>query len=112
MLERPPPFSLRSDASYVIVGGLGGIGRVLCEWMMARGARHLIIISRNARPGPFVTELEQQGCEVRTLACDIAAEDQLGAALAQCTDMPPIKGVIQGAMVLKVCCLPSFHIGL
>ncbi|KAI2885910.1 hypothetical protein CBS11852_8117 [Aspergillus niger] len=111
VVERPPPFSLRSDASYVIVGGLGGIGRVLCEWMMARGARHLIIISRNARPGPFVTELEQQGCEVRTLACDIAAEDQLAAALAQCADMPPIKGVIQGAMVLKDTVLEQMTVG-
>ncbi|PYH88738.1 polyketide synthase [Aspergillus ellipticus CBS 707.79] len=101
VVERPPPFALRPDASYLIVGGLGGIGRALCEWMVAHGARHLVVMSRHARPGSFVAELETLGCQVRTLACDIAAEEDLAEALKQCSDMPPLRGVIQAAMVLK-----------
>ncbi|KAK2005280.1 KR-domain-containing protein [Colletotrichum eremochloae] len=38
----------RNDASYLIVGGLGGLGRSLCLWMAARGARHLVLFSRSA----------------------------------------------------------------
>jgi NAD(P)-dependent dehydrogenase (short-subunit alcohol dehydrogenase family) len=98
---------LRSDGSYLIVGGLGGIGRSLCEWLTKRGAEHLILLSRSGKSasgsGPFMAELEAAGCEVRAVACDVASEQQLTKALESCSDMPPVRGVIQAAMLLRVC---------
>jgi NAD(P)-dependent dehydrogenase (short-subunit alcohol dehydrogenase family) len=99
---------LRGDVSYLIVGGLGGLGRSICEWMVEHGARNLLVMSRNAKRGPFLDELEEQGCIVRAIACDVADSRQLAIALQTCTDMPPIRGVIQGAMVLQVHCFKSF----
>ncbi|OJK00237.1 hypothetical protein ASPACDRAFT_28570 [Aspergillus aculeatus ATCC 16872] len=97
------PIVLKPDASYLVAGGMGGIGSRICEWMVKRGARHLLILSRNTRRRPFVTGLQQRGCTIRLHACDIADEGRLQAVLGQCQEdgMPPIRGVIQAAMVLK-----------
>ncbi|RYC64341.1 hypothetical protein CHU98_g1857 [Xylaria longipes] len=46
LIERPQ-WMLDPDASYVIVGGLGGIGRATAKWMAGKGARHLILPSRS-----------------------------------------------------------------
>ncbi|KAB8070012.1 KR domain-containing protein [Aspergillus leporis] len=97
------PVALKPDASYLIVGGLGGIGRRICEWMVDHGARHLLILSRSGRTDPFVTGLQERACVVRIYSCDVADESQLHAVLQQCHEdnMPPIRGIIQAAMVLK-----------
>lgn len=35
------------DKSYVLVGGLGGFGLELANWMVTRGARKLVLTSRS-----------------------------------------------------------------
>lgn len=40
------------DASYIVVGGLGGIGRFITQMLVERGAKHLILISRSAASRP------------------------------------------------------------
>ncbi|KAL2813950.1 hypothetical protein BDW59DRAFT_24526 [Aspergillus cavernicola] len=100
VVQSTPSWSLRPDVSYLIVGGFGGIGRSLCEWMVDHGAKHVVIMSRSATSGPFLTEL-QAACNVRAVACDVSDAGQLAVALESFSDMPPIKGVIQAAMVLK-----------
>jgi len=37
----------RNDASYLMVGGLGGLGQSLIKWMLAHGARHFVFLSRS-----------------------------------------------------------------
>ncbi|KAH6635388.1 polyketide synthase [Chaetomium sp. MPI-SDFR-AT-0129] len=108
VLPHAAPLRLRPDASYLIAGGLGGIGRSLCEWMAEHGARQLIVLSRSARQEQVAAVFDdnelfgEQGCQVRAVACDIADEAQLCEALQQrCADLPPIRGVIHAGMVLK-----------
>ena len=48
----PRTYPLRSDASYLITGGLGGLGLVVAEWMASRGARHLVLVGRTPVPPP------------------------------------------------------------
>lgn len=99
--------SVQPDATYVIVGGLGGLGREMARWLANRGAKHLILLSRS---GPcttaaqeLITELNGEGVNVEAPVCDIADEVALGSVLDECTRrMPPIRGCIQGAMVMKV----------
>ncbi|KAL4915232.1 KR-domain-containing protein [Aspergillus aurantiobrunneus] len=43
-----PLYSFLTDASYVIAGGLGGLGRCIAQWKVDRGARHLVLLSRTA----------------------------------------------------------------
>jgi NADPH:quinone reductase-like Zn-dependent oxidoreductase/NAD(P)-dependent dehydrogenase (short-subunit alcohol dehydrogenase family) len=98
---------LNPDATYLIAGGFGGIGRSAARWMVSKGARNLILLSRS---GPvsesarlLVGELENAGVRVAARACDIADEGALAAVLADCASyMPPVRGCLQGTMVLRV----------
>ncbi|EAQ86385.1 hypothetical protein CHGG_07638 [Chaetomium globosum CBS 148.51] len=107
VLPRAPAPKLRPDASYLLVGGVGGLGRSIAHWMMDHGARNLILLSRNAskqNAGTFITQLREAGCRVVAISCDVASEQSLTRALDRCKNeegLPPIRGVIQGAMVLK-----------
>ncbi|KAL4994903.1 hypothetical protein BDV10DRAFT_143330 [Aspergillus recurvatus] len=97
---------LRADASYLLVGGAGGIGRSIAHWLVAHGARNLIILSRSAGSSPaassLVTELHPLGCRIKLVSCDASVEEELAKALNTCSvDLPPIRGVIQAAMVLQ-----------
>lgn len=97
---------LRPDASYMVCGGLGGIGRVVARHLIACQAQNLILTSRSASSpaaAAFVKELEALGCKVIAKACDISDATDLSRVVDECAkEMPPIRGVIQGAMVLKV----------
>jgi hypothetical protein len=76
--------------------------------MVTRGARNLLIISRF---GPttkdshdFLAELKALGCRIEAPACDVTDESLLRSALDRVRDtMPPIKGCIQTAVILRVC---------
>lgn len=89
-----------------MVGGLGGIGRSVCQLLTERGARNLIVLSRSASADKirsFSLEMEPIGCKVYPVACDISDSSSMARALEDCrNNMPPIRGVIQGAMVLQV----------
>jgi len=92
----------------MIVGGLGGIGRSVSRWMVNRGAKNLVLVSRSAETQPNVqqltSELKEAGCRVAVHSCDVADTAQFVQMLQKVGQaMPPIRGVIQGAMVLKVC---------
>ncbi|KAK7937173.1 uncharacterized protein PG986_014041 [Apiospora aurea] len=104
-----PTWKLHAGASYVISGGLGGVGKAIAEWMVSRGARYLILLSRSgaeAHPESqsFVQSLEAQGMTVAAPPCDVACNETLKSVIRECLEvrgMPPIKGCVQGSMVLK-----------
>lgn len=98
-----PEPSFKSDASYLLVGGTGGLGKSVASWMVSHGARYLIFLSRSAGHGHehqrFFNELQQGGCRVQCFAGDVADEKLVRAAVMGATQ--PIAGVIQMAMVLN-----------
>lgn len=96
----------RDDSSYIIVGGLGGLGQSLARWMVKHGAKNLIILSRSGKRHALAemlsADLEQAGCNLIMPECDIkdgALVEQILNDAAK--SMPPIRGAIQGAMVLN-----------
>ncbi|RYP90975.1 hypothetical protein DL770_002891 [Monosporascus sp. CRB-9-2] len=96
----------REDASYLLAGGLGGIGRSISKWMVKDGARNLFYVSRRGLSSPkaakFISELESAGARTKVLQCDVADEEKLKECLSEAlTKMPPVRGVINGAMDLK-----------
>ncbi|RYP52695.1 hypothetical protein DL768_002202 [Monosporascus sp. mg162] len=102
-----PPVKFSANATYVIVGGGGGLGRSLAEWMVKSDARHILLLSRSGASRPSTKELirrlTKQGAHVAAWECDVGSESSLVEALDRCRveQWPPIKGVIQGAMVLN-----------
>jgi hypothetical protein len=99
-----PTMSFRPDATYLLVGGLGGIGRAVSNWLVENGARHLVFLSRSGAhmhsDPAFLEELRSQGCQPVTITGSVANMDDVDRAV---TASPiPIAGVIHLGMVLKV----------
>ncbi|KAJ5629452.1 hypothetical protein N7528_003109 [Penicillium herquei] len=96
------PLLLNSDATYLLVGGLGNIGKLLSIWMAERGARELIFLSRSSQRSqdhlPFLCELEAMGCHAILVKGDVSSRDDVKRAV-KCTTRP-IEGVMNLSMVL------------
>lgn len=106
-LATRPSFMLDPSATYVIAGGLGGAGRDVARWMVGRKARNLVLLSRS---GPrtdeareLLSELRGQGIRVEAPSCNIADQEAVRAVFDSLSDMPAIRGCIQGTMVREVC---------
>ncbi|KAF2463868.1 ketoacyl-synt-domain-containing protein [Lindgomyces ingoldianus] len=94
------------DATYIISGGLGGIGRSIARWMAERGAKNLILLSRTgagtSKACALLNELKERGVRVEAPPCDISDQSALSTVLAHCERiMPHIKGCIQASMVIN-----------
>lgn len=105
--DTPSPYKFEAEASYVLAGGLGGLGRSLARWMAARGAKSLVFLSRSGRVTPPVAEMledvKSAGCNGHILICDVANADHVKSAIENCAaTLPPIKGCIQCSMTLHV----------
>jgi NADPH:quinone reductase-like Zn-dependent oxidoreductase len=108
VVTRSDSLSLNEPGStYMIAGGLGGIGHAIALLMIERGAKNILITSRNAVSHPnaakLVQEAKLEGCNVYVRNCDISSEKSLVNLLGECAKiMPPVRGVIQAAMHLNV----------
>ncbi|WYZ43342.1 hypothetical protein EsH8_VI_001041 [Colletotrichum jinshuiense] len=93
---------LRPYKTYVLVGLTRDMGQSLCNLFFEHGARHLVLASRNPNMEPqWIDDLAAKGCEVRMERLDVTSIESVRAfkvRLAQ--EMPPVAGVINGAMVL------------
>ncbi|VUC32029.1 unnamed protein product [Clonostachys rosea] len=104
---RRPNTVLDPDASYLISGGLGGIGRSVLKWLAGKGAKTLIVPSRSAGAGnkaatAVLAELKASGVNVVTPLCDVSSLESVSAMLDECTaTLPPIRGCINASMVLQ-----------
>ncbi len=107
ILKTKPSFCFEADKTYVIGGGLGGLGRSIATWMVGRGARNLILLSRSGardqRTIAFLRTLAVEGARVETPACDMTDASALKLVLDHFAKiMPPVMGCIQASMVLRV----------
>ncbi|MFG2475074.1 SDR family NAD(P)-dependent oxidoreductase [Streptomyces fagopyri] len=95
---------ITADGVYLITGGLGGLGRVVAERLVRRGARRLTLMSRgapDADTAAWITGLEARGVTVCLARADVADRDGLTAALdAVRRAAGPIAGVVHAAGVL------------
>lgn len=112
--------ALRQDCTYLVTGGLGALGAVVARWMVGRGARHLLLVGREALPErstwllphwpeavqrriETVRDLEAAGAHVRVEAADIADAATVLALLERhrAAGYPAIRGVIHSAGVAR-----------
>ncbi|KAI4269144.1 MAG: hypothetical protein L6R38_007574 [Xanthoria sp. 2 TBL-2021] len=94
------------NASYILIGGLGGLGRAICRWMISRECKNIIVLSRSglksAHAASIKEELESKGARLAVYTCDVGDRAQLDDTLRLCSDtLPPIKGLIHSAMVIR-----------
>jgi acyl transferase domain-containing protein/acyl carrier protein len=96
---------IRAGATYLVTGGTRGFGIEIAKWLVNQGASHLVLLSRSGGDGEEVKQavlvMESQGVHVLTAAVDVSDANQLTSVLQEVkSSMPPLRGVIHGAMVL------------
>ncbi|GIV97567.1 MAG: polyketide synthase [Herpetosiphonaceae bacterium] len=100
----PSAPAIRDDATYLLTGGLGGLGLTFADWLVERGARHIVLMSRSARAEESAQQLERwraAGANVVLAQADVSHEEQVANVLEDIRrSMPPLKGVIHAAGVL------------
>ena len=106
-LSPPAPAAsgeLRAGASYLVTGGLGGLGLTVAAWMVEHGARHLALIGRHepgAAASEAIAQLVQAGARVVVERADVSQPAEIEHVLAVIArELPPLRGVIHAAGVL------------
>jgi NAD(P)-dependent dehydrogenase (short-subunit alcohol dehydrogenase family) len=86
------------DRRALVTGGATGIGRAISVHLARHGHRVVALGRDTAALGALVDEAADEGLSVRALACDVAAEDQVGAALAE---LGPVDVLVNNAGVAE-----------
>lgn len=102
--------ALVSNGVYIVAGGLGFLGRQICQLIACQGARHIVILSRRAigasEEKRVTNEIERIAPTARTycFSCDISKTTDLEQVKLSLDELrlPPVKGVIQSAVFLQV----------
>ena len=96
---------LRQDRTYLVTGGLGGIGCAVAEWLAGQGAGAIVLNGRrdpDAAAEETISALRERGITVQVELADVldvAAVDQMLARIDQ--ELPPLGGVIHSVGVLS-----------
>ncbi|KIL85244.1 polyketide synthase [Fusarium avenaceum] len=102
---KPTPLRLRKDGTYIIAGGLGDLPSRISRFFAARGAGHIVSLSRRTIDKEtrrrHVAAVEAHGGKLHILKCDITNEEQMREAVSYCNGLPPVRGVVQGALALR-----------
>ena len=95
------------NGAYVILGGLGGLGRYLSVWMVRNGAKHIVTLSRRGASAPeaqdLAKEIDHLGGRLDVLQGDASVSDELEQALNEVRARIKVIGCINMAMVLEDC---------
>tara|TARA_R110002060_G_scaffold52605_1_gene63403 strand:+ start:830 stop:1123 length:294 start_codon:yes stop_codon:yes gene_type:complete len=83
----------------------------MARWMVSKGARNLVLLSRTGsttgKVKELIDELAPLGANIIVRSCNVVETTSVDNLVTkELTDMPPIRGVVHGAMVLRVSFLP------
>jgi acyl transferase domain-containing protein/acyl carrier protein len=110
------PTKLTPNATYVVTGGAGALGRIVAIYLAERGARHIALLSRSEIPPPdqwallpenhrhhetisTIRKIEDLGAQVTTARVDITDSDQVNGWLSRHIrdGGRPVRGIIHAA---------------
>ena len=101
ILFKPSAVKLHKGGSYLITGGLGGLGLRVARRLAADGAGYLFLASRRGLPSAAtrdaIRDIERAGAVVRIVKADVSVEEDVAEMLAACEAAGPLRGVIHAA---------------
>ncbi len=104
-IEESSSLPLQSDGTYLITGGLGALGLKFAQRLAELGAGHLVLISRRvASPETEKTlaQIKEAGVQVTVAQADVSQQEDVLRVLQKIkTDLPPLRGIIHTAGVLR-----------
>ncbi len=104
ILQDAGPFAIRTEATYIITGGMGGLGLAVADWLAEQGAKHLALVGRSEpkeQARVVIRRLTEAGIDVKVNLADVSNREAMAGVLAQIeTSMPPLKGIVHAAGLL------------
>lgn len=112
-VQRPVPKSVQAiprtymdpDKSYVLVGGLGGFGLELANWLILRGATKIVLTSRSGIKTGYqslcVRRWRESGVNVLISTADATTEKGAKKLLDEANSIGPVGGIFNLAVVLR-----------
>ena len=102
--DGPTPARIRRDGTYLVTGGLSGLGLLAARWLAERGAGRLVLIGRR-RVTPELTasldDLKAAGTDVAAHSIDVTDDAALNTLLGHIREVgQPLRGVMHCAGVL------------
>jgi acyl transferase domain-containing protein/NADPH:quinone reductase-like Zn-dependent oxidoreductase/acyl carrier protein/NADP-dependent 3-hydroxy acid dehydrogenase YdfG len=93
---------LPDERTWLVTGGLAGFGLRVAQWLVDRGARQLVLLSRRGQPDAgsqvLIDQWKAAGVQVQALACDVSDRAALAEVLARVRKtLPPLGGVFHAA---------------
>ena len=93
------------NATYFIIGGLGGLGLLIARWMAKQNAKYLVLMGRSGagdKAQEVIKEIEQMGTLVTVVQGDVSQKEDVNRVLKHIkSTMPPLQGVFHLAAVLE-----------
>jgi acyl transferase domain-containing protein/NADPH:quinone reductase-like Zn-dependent oxidoreductase/NAD(P)-dependent dehydrogenase (short-subunit alcohol dehydrogenase family)/acyl carrier protein len=96
-------FNLDARGTYLVTGGLHGLGLMTAQWLVERGARHLVLTGRRHPDlsNPVLQAIEARGVQLRCVQADASNEETMRQLMEELrAKMPPLRGIIHSAGVL------------
>jgi NADPH:quinone reductase-like Zn-dependent oxidoreductase len=96
---------MRRDGTYLVTGGMSGLGLVVARWLVESGAGRIVLVGRRGateETASVIAQLRATGTTVLTVALDVSDEAALAALLIQLRrEGPALRGVVHAAAVLE-----------
>ncbi|MFN6462917.1 MAG: SDR family NAD(P)-dependent oxidoreductase [Nostoc sp. DedVER02] len=92
-----------SLGTYLITGGLGGLGLTVANWLVERGVQHLVLVGRRSpsdKAKSAIASWENAGVQVTVAQADITQLEQVQTVLNSIEPQFPLRGVIHAAGIL------------
>lgn len=92
--------TIRSNSTYLITGGLGDLGLKVAQWLITKGASHLILVGRH-QPATHVqetiTQLTSLGTKIQVIQADVSNARDISQIIQ---NVKNLRGIIHAAGVL------------
>ncbi|MEM9087129.1 MAG: SDR family NAD(P)-dependent oxidoreductase, partial [Cyanobacteria bacterium P01_F01_bin.53] len=94
----------QSEGTYLVTGGLGGLGLVVAQWMVTQGAQQIVLLSRReptAEAQAVINQLNSQDVTVNVISADVTDATVMASVLAEIRESQhPLKGIVHAAGIL------------
>jgi acyl transferase domain-containing protein/acyl carrier protein len=92
------------EGTYLISGGLGGLGLAAARWIVEHGGRSVVLVSRRAPSPEAQTEIEALaalGARIVVRHVDVTSRQLVDDLMREVrTSLPPLRGILHAAAVL------------
>ena len=94
-----PHIRINAQSTYIITGGLGGLGQIVCEWLLEQGAQHIILTTRSANKN-LPSALATHNADIQIIQVDINNAADVQQLIASANKNWALKGIFHLAGLL------------